>query len=263
MFKVQSLHIYPVKSCHGIELSSSDINDWGLQWDREWIFADSDGQMMTQRTHAVLSRVHTQVAAEALLLSAHGHETLYIPYERAGAQATVQVWESSCTGLDQGDEAAAWIAAVCGLDARLLRYDPRQQRTVDIPEIFQNLPAATTAFADGFPMLIISQASLDDLNNRLQQSVSMQRFRPNIVISGCEAYAEDSWQKIIIGTVPFDIVKPCERCNIITINQETGVPSVEPLRVIARYREGVNFGMNAIHRAQDAITVGDAVQVVT
>ncbi|NRA38696.1 MAG: MOSC domain-containing protein [Planctomycetes bacterium] len=261
MITVQSLHVYPVKSCRGIDVDRTSLNQWGMLHDRAWVLSDPDGIMITQRTKPVLSQIYTGIDSGTLILSAPGHDDFCIAIDHIGNAAEVDVWTNICHGIDQGDAVASWIKMVSNIDARLLRIDPAYFREVEIPEKFAHLDGASTAFADGYPMLIIAQESLDDLNARLDEAVPMNRFRPNIVVSGCEPYAEDTWQHIQIGDVQFDVVKACERCVMTMVNQDTSKISKEPLKTIAKYRPGVTFGMNLIHRTLKDIKVGDELHI--
>ena len=175
----------------------------------------------------------------------------------------VTIWNDQCSAIDCGDEAAKWISQFLDTPSRIVFFPDTEVRQVD-PD-YANL-GDKTAFSDGFPLLLISQASLDDLNSRLQQPVTMTQFRPNIVISGCEAFAEDKWKKIKIGDIEYRIVKPCSRCIIPSINIETAKPAAEPLKTLASYRKQGNkvyFGQNIIAENEGSIEIGMPVTIIS
>jgi uncharacterized protein YcbX len=180
-----------------------------------------------------------------------------------GNSIPIQVFEYSGSAIDAGGDASDWFSEYLGRPCRLVRCGMSPSRRVDpkySPEV------AYTGFSDGFPELLLSQASLDDLGKRMSKTLPVDRFRPNIVLSGTQPYEEDSWQQIRIGSIPFDVVKPCGRCAITTIDQATSQGGVEPLATLATYRKqgkGVMFGQNCVHRELGTVRVGDAVSVVT
>jgi uncharacterized protein YcbX len=174
---------------------------------------------------------------------------LTIPFDRSGATLPVTVWRDRLPAIDQGDAVAAWISAWIGTEARLVRFDSRLRRTCD--PAYAGDTEAHTAFADAYPLLVLSQASLADLNQRLASPLPLNRFRPNVVLSGIEAYDEDHIDELAVAGVTMKLVKPCTRCLITTTDQETGKRGVEPLATLASYRMndtfgGVTFGVNAV-----------------
>jgi len=266
MVILSAIHIYPVKSCRGISLASGQLHDWGLQYDRHWMIVTNTGKFITQREEPRLALVGTIIQAQTLRLSAPDQSDLEIPLQPALETPLnaidVLVWRDQCQAIDQGDEVAAWFSDYLHRDCRLVRMGANFQRPVN-PN-YARRPAQVT-FADGFPMLLISEASLADLNSRLAEPIPMNRFRPNLVVSGCEPYAEDSWQTIRIGETVFDVVKPCERCVVTTTNQDTAIRAKEPLVTLATYRRsqgGIIFGQNVIHHSPGQITVGNAIEIL-
>jgi uncharacterized protein YcbX len=191
-----------------------------------------------------------------------------VPLEAGGQRRNVVVWKDTCDGVDTGDETADWLRQVLGIPARLVRIADDFQRQTSTTHT--DTPGEV-GFADGYPLLFISEASLDDLNSRLtargKAPVPMNRFRPNVVIAGCEPFAEDTWRQVVIDGIGFDIVKPCARCVITTVDQVMGeTPDVrEPLATLATYRRGANggamFGQNVIHRGRGTLRIGDTVEV--
>jgi uncharacterized protein YcbX len=259
---VSALNVYPVKSCRGIALSRAGVAVRGLVAgtdaqavaDREWMIVDGSGRFVTQREHPRLSRIAVSVGGNALELGAPGCDPLRVPLQpRGGAVREVVVWDSTVAADDAGEQAAAWLSAFIGEPARLVRFDPSQERRCN-PE-YAGDSGAHTAFADGYPVLVIGEGSLADLNARLVAggtgALPMNRFRPNVVIAGLEPYDEDHLDTIAADGVVLKLVKPCTRCEITTTDQETAIRGGEPLATLATYRNdprrnGVAFGMNAI-----------------
>jgi uncharacterized protein len=250
MITVASIHSYPVKSCRGIQHQSALLTSAGLAHDREWMFVSADGRFITQREEPRLARVEATISESALGLSAAGFGTVEVPFDVDGPRTSVAVWGDRCVGVDQGDVAAAWIGSLLGREARLVRFDPASSRRTD-PAWTGDLDAFSL-FADGFPLLLLSRASLDDLNSRLPVAVPMQRFRPNLVLDGLPPYGEDRLHEIQCREVRLRIVKPCARCVVTTTDQRSGERTGdEPIRTLKTYRwdaalRGVIFGQNAI-----------------
>lgn len=260
---LSGLFFYPVKSLGGIPLERAPVGRRGIRFDRHWMVVDGDGKFLTQRQLPRMALVRTALTPKGLRLSAPAMPDLDVALEPTGAaESLVQVWGDQCLARSAGEEAAGWLSRFLGTDCRLFFMPQQTERAVD--------PAYATAddrvgFADGFPFLLISQASLDDLNSRLDQPLPMIRFRPNLVVAGCEPYAEDGWRHIRIGTLSFRVAKPCSRCAIPTINPETGEKGVEPLRTLSRYRrEGkqVYFGQNLLHDGTGELKLGAPVEVL-
>ncbi|HEY9697387.1 MAG TPA: MOSC domain-containing protein [Trichocoleus sp.] len=260
---VTGIYLYPVKSCRGIAVSASDLTTWGLQWDRNWMVVTPQGRFLTQRELPQMALIETRIAPDALELSAPEMPRLRVPLTLEATESLdVVVWGDACQAIDQGEAAAQWFSQFLGRACRLVRIGEAYQRLVDPT---YSSEAAQVSFADGYPLLIISEASLADLNQRLAEPLPMNRFRPNLVVSGCDAYAEDRWQTIEINGVQFDGVKLCTRCAITTTSQETGVRGVEPLPTLATYRQvkkGVIFGQNLVHRGLGQLTVGSEVKIL-
>ncbi len=259
---VASLNIYPVKSCRGIALETSQIGERGLAFDREWMIIDGEGTFMSQRELPRLAFLAPELTSVALEIQTAGMPRLTVPLDLYGAKQPVRVWRDSFPAFDQGDEAASWLSSALRTPLRLVRFDPGFQRYCNTAYVGDS--GAHTRFADAFPLLILSEASLDDLNARLAQPLPMNRFRPNIVLSGIDAYDEDHIDEIRLGSIALKLVKRCTRCQITTTDQVTAVVGIEPLATLAGYRmnealQGVTFGMNAIVTggAGNAIHRGD------
>jgi uncharacterized protein YcbX len=245
-----ALNIYPVKSCRGIALQSATVSPTGLADDRHWMMVRPNGRFVTQRELPRLALVGTAVNADGLELTAPGMPPLAVSRAAHGAPMDVVVWKFAGGGIDQGEDAAAWCTQFLGTPLRLVRFDERRERVCS-PEWTQGVHAITQ-FADGYPILIISRASLAELNSRLPKELPMARFRPNLVIDGVDAYEEDRIHELSCGEVTLRIVKPCVRCSITTTDQESGaLDGAEPLATLRKYRYdrelgGVCFGQNAI-----------------
>jgi len=257
------LHIYPVKSCRGIALSSARLGETGLADDRHWMLVRPDGRFVTQRVLPRMALLGTAVEAGALTLTAPGLSPLVVPRAAAGDALSVTVWKFTGSGIDCGEEAAGWCSQFLETPLRLVRFDARVPR--ECSREWTGATRAVTEFADGFPILVISRASLAELNGRLPKALPMERFRPNLVVDGVDAYDEDRIHELRAGGVTLRLVKPCTRCSITTTDQQAGaVDGVEPLATLKTYRhdrelQGVKFGQNAIvvSGAGQTLRVGD------
>lgn len=263
--KVTSLHYYPVKSMQGIALNSIKLDDFGIQGDRRFMLIDQSGKFVTQRKHPILSKFSATILSAAgksgLTISAPGIGDVSFDIEDFSREMDVVVWGDCVKALAASNEQSREISRLLNLDVSLVYMPNETFRQVD-RDFFAG--DQRVSFADAFPLLLASEASLNDLNEKLDTPVPMGRFRPNIVIDGLDAFAEDGWKKLRIGQLEFDCVKPCSRCIMTTVdeNSKTGV---EPLRTLATYRKnefGVCFGENLVHRSLGTITVGDDVIVL-
>lgn len=271
--RVRDLYLYPLKSAAGIRLDEARLDAFGLAGDRRWMVVDGRGRFLSQREQPRMALLRVS-AGPALIVSAPDMPPLIVPVPAmAGGAARVEVtvWDDCCQGIDAGDEAAGWLTMFIGEPCRLVYSPDDMVRPVD-PAYAQ--PGDVTGFSDGFPLLLIGQGSLDDLNERLvakgAAAVPMNRFRPNIVIEGAAPFAEDGWRRLAVGVaddvVHLDLVKPCARCSIVPVDQATGVRGKEPLTTLATYRRrdgNVFFGQNVLHRALGLLRVGDPVVIVS
>lgn len=257
---LSQLTIYPVKSCAGIKLKTAYTSPFGLQYDRRWMLVDSNGVMLTQRQHPRMCLIQPALDNGRLSLSAPAMDKLYV--EQSTVTLPVSVWEDQCSALDCGDQAAAWLSEFMGVSTRLVYFPEDEIRQVDLAYA---QPGDITAFSDGFPYLLISQASLDALNSRLQTPVQMRRFRPNLVVEGCEAFAEDQWQSLLMGDVQFKRVKPCSRCVIPSIDPHTAQKNPEVVRTLASFRKTgkrVLFGQNLTASGKGRLHTGMTVSLI-
>jgi len=262
MITVRSLHIYPVKSCRGIDLETAEVGPTGFRHDRQWMIVDADGTFLSQRSHPNLARVRTRIEGDALVLEAPGRSAIEVPlHQTPGNHRSVKVWNDTCEAVTAGPQAAEWFSSLLGVASELVRQPDDGIRRVD-PRFA--VTGDRVAFADGFPFLLITRASVDDLNRRLDDPVPADRFRANIVIDGCEPYAEDTWTALEIDGVDFRVAKPCARCVVITTDQQRGIRTDEPLRTLATYRgvQGkVLFGQNLVHNRTGTLHIGREVRV--
>lgn len=263
--KISALHYYPVKSCAGTTLSEVQIDSRGIVNDRSWMIITPEGVQLTQRDCASMALIKPEAQGDDVLgFSAPGMKDIIVEPLLEGPSREAVVWSNKCQAVDQGDEIALWLSKYLGRPSRLVRMQKDFVRPVD-PN-YAHSAEDQVGFADGFPFLLLSEASLQDLNSRLNRPVPMDRFRPNIVVEGCDAYAEDGWKTIKIGNVQLDCVKPCGRCVIVCIDQQTAAMEGEPLKILAEYRQQGNkamFGQNLTHRNSGKISLGDAVEIVS
>ena len=263
---VAEIRIYPVKGLSGRAVAEAVVEPWGLAGDRRYMVVDAgSGRFLSQRDLPRMAVLEAAPRAGGLDLSGPGLGQLAV--DEPGPDAAprdVTVWRDRVSARDAGPDAAAWLSAALDRACRLVHMpDPAEARPVD-PDYAE--ADDRVSFADGFPVLVTNAASLADLNARLAGPVSMDRFRTNIAVVGAEAWAEDGWQRVRIGAVPFAGTKDCARCAVTTVDQDTGErsPENEPVRTLARFRRKAGgriiFGQNLIPRGTGRIAVGDAVR---
>lgn len=249
MVQITAINVYPVKSCRGVALERARITATGFERDREWLIVRPSGQFITQRDEPRLALIHTALTPDSLQLSKPRGETLSVPLAMTGAEVEVTCWRDRCAAFDAGEEAATWLSDFLGTPVRLVRFDSRRERASS--HEWTGELTALNQFSDAFPWMVLSLASLADLNARLPQPLPMNRFRPNIVLDGLPPYGEDRVHEIVTDGVRLRAVKLCTRCAITTTDQETAERSDEPLRTLRQYRfdralKGVTFGQNLI-----------------
>jgi uncharacterized protein YcbX len=247
---LSALHVYPIKSCRGIQLDAAKLEPTGLADDRHWMLVRPGGRFVTQRELPRMALIATALDGLAMTLTAPGSSPLTVSREQRGESTTVTVWGFTGRGIDCGEEAAQWFTSFLGTPLRLMRFDAGTPRECSAD--WTGDVRAVTEFSDGFPILVISRASLAELNSRLPKALPMERFRPNLVLDDIDAYDEDRIHELRAEGVAIRIVKPCLRCAITTTEQSTGErDGVEPLATLKSYRfdaamRGVKFGQNAI-----------------
>jgi uncharacterized protein len=261
---VSGLFCYPIKGCRGLSLSTAHLDQQGILYDRAWMVIDAQtGRFLSQRECNTMARIAPQIG-DFLTITFDAHSPLTLPLELPldAPRRRVTVWNATDDALDAGDEAAGWFAEVLGRDCRLVRTPTDYTRRVNPKHAS---PEDCVSFADGFPLLLATEASLADLNTHGNFPATMDRFRPNVVIANTEAWIEDKWKRLQIGDVTFRSPKKCARCGVPAIDQTTGErDGIAILTTLAERRKGafgkVFFGMNLIHDNKNGVlNVGDDV----
>lgn len=257
---LSGLYIYPIKSAAGLTLETATVEARGLEGDRRYMVTDPQGKFMTQRKYPRMALIQVNLG-ETLGLTAPGMPSL----ELASPQATevdVEVWGDRTTAYHCGPDAQTWLSDFLQTPCQLVYMPDTAQR----PTAHGKLGAdKLVSFADAYPFLLISEASLADLNRKLEQPVPMNRFRPNLVVKGCDAFAEDTWKRICIGEIEFEVSKGCDRCSVPGVDQATGIQVREPMPTLAKYRlwDGkIWFGQNLIQQGQGRLNLGDAIEIL-
>ena len=262
---VSGIWSYPVKALRGTELQAASVEPLGLSGDRRFMVVDAAGHALTQRTVPSMASVAALIDRQRLRLVGDGDRDLLVPLAPVGPHRTeVVLWRSRVQAADCGDVAAAWLSSRLGQPCRLVYMAEPCSRPID-PTFAR--PGEHVSFADGFPVLLTSGASLFALNAHSNAPVSMSRFRPNLVVDGGSPWAEDGWRQVKIGPVVFRVAKPCTRCIVVTVDQVTGIrPSrTEPLRTLGTLHRdaagAIIFGQNLIPERTGTIRLGDIVEV--
>ncbi len=269
--EISEINIYPIKSLGGISLKEAIVEKQGLQFDRRWMLADENGKFFTQREFPKMATLKVSIETDGLRVSDQ-NESLLIPFDENGTgdEIEVEVWNSKLTAQTSENHINNWFSDILQTTCQLVRMNQNSKRLVN-PVYAVRKFQDTVSFADGYPVLLIGEGSLADLNSRLEKPILMHRFRPNLVVKNSTAFAEDTWKQIQIGETIFHLVKPCERCVITTINQENGISDgKEPLQTLATYRlvkkngeSKILFGQNMIiEKAGETIKIGDRVEIL-
>ncbi len=270
MYTITEINIYPVKSLRGMTVDNWPIDTFGLYLDRRWMLIDEQNRFLTQRQEARMALVDVTLSNEGLQLDVTGMDSCQVPLQpQTSERVEVRVWNDQVSAQLVDPAIDEWFSRFLKRRCRLVFMPGDTTRLID--QDFKISQHDQVGFADGFPFLLISEASLNDLNERLMQkgetAVPMHRFRPNLVISGCSPYEEDGWNTVHIGGTRFHVVKPCSRCIIPTINRDTAEKGNEPVRTLMEYRKRYNkiyFGQNLVHDCQPGsrITTGDKLTII-
>ena len=264
--KLTEINIYPIKSLSGISLEKSVVEERGLQFDRRWMLVDEKNHFLTQREFPEMATFQVKIAENNLVVSVGGDEKT-IPFEPENAEtANVQIWKSRCHANIYDEEINDWFGNALQKKCKLVLM-PEDSRRIVNPFYAVNKYQDAVSFADGYPFLLIGENSLAELNSKLEKPLPMNRFRPNFVAADSEPFAEDDWKQVKIGKTVFHVVKPCDRCVITTIDQETGKSDgKEPLKTLAAFRlkrQKLLFGQNLIAENKgDEVKIGDEIEVI-
>ncbi len=261
--RVSRLRIHPVKGARGCDVEVLDFDEIGPRGDRRWMIVQPDGDFLSQRAAPALATIRAELDAASLTLRAPNAPAVTLPVAPSGQRMRVRVWSSSLEVARVGPEADRWLESVLGTPHHLVHMGPGDLRPTDPAYA----PGHRVSFADGYPALVVTRGSVDELSRRAGRTLPVERFRPNVVIDGARPHAEDFWRRFAIGERRFSGVKLCARCKVTTLDQETGDrdPDGEPLRTLSRYRRIENlvyFGLNAVHEGAGRIRVGDPVRIL-
>ena len=256
--RIAGLYLHPVNSCAAVALHESLLIETGLELDRTWMVVDEQGCFVTQRELPRMALVRPTLKSRELVLQAPGMLAVHLEIDAAGERCRVQVWQDEVAAYDMGSLAAQWFSDFLGRGLRLVRFDPAQRRLS--PRRWTGDIEAENAFSDGYPLLVVSQAGLDEVNRRLaaagHPAIGMERFRPNLVLNGLDPHGEDHIHELAFdtsdGPVRLRLVKPCPRCSVPGVDPATGVQGHAVRDVLAAYRAdarldgALTFGMNAV-----------------
>lgn len=265
MLQISHLFIYPIKSLGGIELQDAQLTDRGLKYDRRWMLVDEHNQFLTQRNFPQMAILKTAIKEKKLIVFEMDHleDALTLDLEPSlGEKMQVDVWDDNCAAHHISSAADVWFSKKLGRNVKLVYMPDSSRRQVDQSYALHD---DITSFSDGYPVLLIGQSSLDDLNSRLTEPVPMNRFRPNIVFTGGTPYQEDEMKHFKINDLDFFGVKPCGRCMVTTIDQDKAIAGKEPLSTLSSYRtvnNKVNFGQNILHKGIGRISINDEIRLL-
>ena len=268
MLKLSEIYIYPVKSLGGIRLDFANTTSRGLENDRRFMLVDENGRFLSQREHPQLAIFQTEIEGKFLKIThkkTKQNLTINLSPPSQPSLLSVTIWDDNTTAVESSSEASAWFTKILEIPVRLVYMPEESHRKTDTQ--YSLTGEEITSFSDGYPILIIGQSSLDDLNNRLENPVNINRFRPNFVFTHGEPFEEDNWHEFTVGNIRFFGVKPCARCIMTTIDQETGEKKDrEPLLTLNKYRKAGNkilFGQNVLISQLGTVSVGEDVTVIS
>lgn len=262
--QLSALHIHPIKSCAALSPASIRVEPRGAVDDRRWMLVDPEGRFVTGRQLPLLVKLHAEPVPGGLRLQFGDARHLVATPTETPLRRDVTLWKDRVSAAQADEESSAWLSAQFGRPVHLVYMDQLARRPVSPSH---SRASDEVSFADGFPLLLLSQSAIDELTQRVGRVMDARRFRPNLVVSGTAPHAEDDWRRIRIGDVPFDVVKPCVRCVFTTVDPERGERETdgEPLTTLKTYRrsaDGVTFGMNLIPRDTGILRLGDPVEVL-
>ncbi|MBG56586.1 MAG: MOSC domain-containing protein [Deltaproteobacteria bacterium] len=262
--ELSKIFVYPVKSASEISLNNSILGERGLLNDRNWMVVDNYSRFISQRSCPKMALLKPEIVGGTLRLSAPGMEGLELPlFQKEGKTQMVEIWRDRCEALFANKQPEKWISDFLGKKCNFVFMPNQSDRQV---EQKYAIGKNKVAFSDGFPLLLISESSLEDLNGRIDEKISMKRFRPNLVVKNTIPYQEDDWKSIRIGDCVLQLVKPCSRCVLTTVDPETGEKSGrEPLKTLAKFRKlngEIIFGQNLIPSSLGTIEVGMKVEIL-
>lgn len=265
MYSISQLIIYPIKSLGGFTVQSAQLTDRGLQYDRRWMLVDGNNKFLTQREYPVMCLLQAGIVGADLVIFHKNNKAdiLKVPlYPLPASTVKVTVWDDLCEAQHISAFADKWFSEKLLLDCRLVYMPDTEKRRVEEAYAQNN---EITAFSDGYPLMMIGQASLDELNSRLAEPLPMDRFRPNIVFTGGQPFDEDNMEQMLINNISMYGVKLSSRCVLTTINQTNGQKGKEPLKTLAGYRQKNNkiyFGQNLLYKQVGIVNVGDAIKII-
>lgn len=264
--QLQDIYIYPIKSLGGIKRTNETALQRGFKYDRRWMLIDEAGKFISQRTEHKLFLLKTEISSCNIFIynKAFPEQSIEVPTNQSSTNTIrISIWDDTVMATHLNEKLDLWFSDYLNKPCKLVFMPENGSRAIDIHYAMNN---EQVSFADAFPYLLISQASLNDLNRRLSDPVGMDRFRPNLVVSGAKAYEEDLWSEIKIGEVYFKVAKPCSRCILTTIDQQTGIAGKEPLYTLSKYRtinNKVMFGQNLIALNEGNININDPVEIIS
>jgi len=265
--RLSEIWIYPIKSLGGIRVKSAEVFEKGLQYDRRWMLIDRDNDFMTQRIYPKMALFKLQIQSRWLLGSkfkiTHGRDSISLSFNHSFISKPIKaiIWDDEVEVYEVEKKYSDWFSSHLGIECKLVSFPENNSRPVD--QNYQ-INHEQVSLADAYPLLLIGEQSLADLNSRLDEPVPMNRFRPNLVVSGGQPYAEDRWKNFSVGKNKFAAVKPCARCVLTTVNQNTGEKGIEPLATLSKYRKQENkvlFGQNLIAIDHGEIHEGDEITI--
>jgi uncharacterized protein YcbX len=264
MLQVSALYIYPIKSLGGIALDCAQLTDRGLQHDRRWMLIDANNRFLSQRENSRMALLKTAVTDAGLMVTYTPDATcITIPFVPLGKEILhITIWDDTCMAQLVSEDVNAWFSEKLDMPARLVYMPDDSLRQTDLRYTAEG---TVTSFSDAYPVLLIGQASLDDLNARLPDALLMDRFRPNVVFTGGEPYSEDTMKHVRISGIDMYGVKLCARCVMTTVDQNSAKKGKEPLKTLAKYRlknNKIYFGQNLVHAGSGILKVGDKMDVL-